>query len=68
MVKVVRDHMSYSVLIRCMVLGLSQVRIWNMRLNIMMLVGVTRDLAEYGPAKPESEHGVDDIRACMQVG
>ncbi len=34
----------------------------------MVLVGVTRDLAEYGPAKPESEQGVDDIRARMQVG
>ncbi len=46
----------------------SQVRIWNMRLRIMVLVEVTRDLAEYGPAKPESKQGVDDIRARFQVG
>ncbi len=34
----------------------------------MVLVGVTRDLAEYGPTNPEPEQGVDDIRARMQVG
>ncbi len=45
----------------------SQVRIWNMRLRIMMLVGLTRDLAEYGPAKLEPEQGVDDIRSRFQV-
>ncbi len=33
-----------------------------MRLRLGMLSGAVRDLAKYGPMKPQDEHGMDGIK------
>lgn len=38
------------------------VKLWNMRLRIGRLCDAATGLAEYGPAKPEKERGLDDIQ------
>lgn len=38
-----------------------QVKMWNTRLRLMQLVESARDLAQYGPAKPPAEHGLDEV-------
>jgi len=38
------------------------VDIWNTRLRLMRLCGAALALADYGPAKPEDQKGLDDIQ------
>ncbi|CAM9780897.1 unnamed protein product, partial [Chrysoparadoxa australica] len=38
------------------------VKIWNTRLRIMQLLGCMSDLAQYGPMKPEAQHGLDEVK------
>jgi hypothetical protein len=35
---------------------------WNTRVRLMYLVNAVRDLAAHGPAKPEAEHGLDEVK------
>ena len=35
---------------------------WNMRLRLGMLSSAVRELAKYGPMKPQDEHGMDGIK------
>lgn len=38
------------------------VQVWNMRLRIGQLIGGLRDLAKYGPMKPNEEQGIDSLK------
>mmetsp|Transcript_25712 Transcript_25712/g.43842 ORF Transcript_25712/g.43842 Transcript_25712/m.43842 type:complete len:220 (-) Transcript_25712:12-671(-) len=38
------------------------VGVWNMRIRLTMLVGAVRELAKFGPMKPQEEHGIDSIK------
>lgn len=38
------------------------VAVWNMRIRLTMLIGAVRELAQYGPMKPQEEHGIDSIK------
>lgn len=38
------------------------VKLWNMRLRVGRLCDAASGLADYGPAKPEKERGMDDIQ------
>jgi len=42
------------------------VRIWNMRLKTELLSGAVEELAKFGPTKPESERGIDEIQDRAQ--
>lgn len=38
------------------------VAVWNMRIRLTMLVGAVRELAAFGPMKPNDEQGLDEIK------
>lgn len=38
------------------------VEVWNMRIRLNMLATSIRDLAKYGPMKPQDEHGSDALK------
>ncbi|CAN0494254.1 unnamed protein product, partial [Phaeothamnion confervicola] len=38
------------------------VKIWNTRVRVLQLVGAVRELGEYGPAKPLTEQGLDEVK------
>ncbi|CAM9787236.1 unnamed protein product [Choristocarpus tenellus] len=38
------------------------VKIWNTRIRLMQLIGGVRSLGQYGPMKPEAEHGLDEVK------
>ena len=42
------------------------VTVWNMRLKVDLLAGALEQLAQHGPAKPESSKGIDDIQDTAQ--
>jgi len=43
------------------------VKIWNMRLKVELLAGAVEELAKYGPSKPESAQGLDEIQDAAQA-
>lgn len=40
----------------------SLVEVWNTRLRLGLLVGTVRELAKYGPMKPQEDQGIDRIK------
>jgi hypothetical protein len=45
----------------------SQVLLWNTRLKVQLLAGSLVELASYGPAKPPSEQGLDNVKDVALV-
>jgi len=40
----------------------SLVQVWNTRLRVGLLAGSVRELAKFGPAKPQDDQGIDSIK------
>jgi hypothetical protein len=38
------------------------VQIWNLRIRLAQLTGAVRELARYGPMKPQDKIGIDEIQ------
>lgn len=43
------------------------VRLWNLRLKTEQLAGALEELAQYGPAKPEADKGLDEVHDEAQI-